>query len=54
MLMKQNDDEIDFVLDQHAYLDIYSASSLKQLSPDRAFRQTGTHYPDSKQTSPRI
>jgi hypothetical protein len=30
-----NDDEVRFVLDQHALLDIYSASSLKQQSTDR-------------------
>jgi hypothetical protein len=28
-------DEIPFVLDQHAYLDFYSASSPKQYSTDR-------------------
>ena len=30
-----NDDEVRFVLDQHSLLDFYSASSLKQQSPDR-------------------
>ena len=30
-----DDDEVRFVLDQHAYLDFYSASSLKQQSADR-------------------
>jgi hypothetical protein len=30
-----NDDEVGFVLDQHAELDFYSASSLKQQSTDR-------------------
>jgi len=30
-----NDDEVRFVLDQHAELDLYSASSLKQQSADR-------------------
>jgi hypothetical protein len=30
-----DDDEVRFVLDQHAYLDLYSASSLKQQSMDR-------------------
>ena len=30
-----NDDEIRFVLDQHASFDFYSASSLKQHSTDR-------------------
>jgi len=29
------DDEVCFVLDQHAELDFYSASSLKQQSADR-------------------
>ena len=30
-----DDDEVRFVLDQHAYLDFYSASSLKQQSADK-------------------
>ena len=30
-----DDDEVGFVLDQHAELDFYSASSLKQQSADR-------------------
>ena len=30
-----DDDEVRFVLDQHAELDFYSASSLKQQSVDR-------------------
>ena len=30
-----DDDEVHFVLDQHAELDFYSASSLKQQSADR-------------------
>ena len=30
-----NDDEVGFVLDQHAELELYSASSLKQQSADR-------------------
>ena len=30
-----NDDEVRFVLDQYVYLDLYSASSLKQQSADR-------------------
>jgi hypothetical protein len=30
-----NDDEVHFVLDQHAELDFYSASSLKQQSVDK-------------------
>ena len=32
---KWDDDEVRFVLDQHAELDFYSASSLKQQSADR-------------------
>ena len=32
---KQVDDEVRFVLDQHAELEFYSASSLKQQSVDR-------------------
>jgi hypothetical protein len=31
----QHDDEVSFVLDQHAELDFYSASSLKQQSAGR-------------------
>jgi len=30
-----DDDEVCFVLDQHVWLDFYSASSLKQQSADR-------------------
>ena len=33
--MVSNYNEIRFVLDRHAYLDLYSASSLKQQSADR-------------------
>jgi hypothetical protein len=33
--MQSDGDEISFVLDQHAELDFYSASSLKQQSVDR-------------------
>ena len=29
---QRDDDEVHFVLDQHTYLDFYSASSLKQQS----------------------
>jgi len=36
-----NDDEVRFVLDQHALLDIYSASSLKQQSVDRQIAPLG-------------
>jgi len=35
------DDEFRFVLDQHAQLDFYSASSLKQQSADTHFAQLG-------------
>jgi hypothetical protein len=35
MLFKWDDDEIRFALDQHAELDFYSASSLKQQSTGR-------------------
>jgi hypothetical protein len=45
-----NDDEVCFLLDQHAYLDLYSASSLKQQSADRLCHPTRTHYPDSEPT----
>jgi hypothetical protein len=34
---QSNDDEVRFVLDQQALLDLYSASSLKQQSADRHF-----------------
>jgi len=37
-----------FVKDQHAQLDFYSASSLKQQSTDRHVTPLLTHYPDSK------
>jgi hypothetical protein len=33
--LQLDDDDVRFVLDQHAYLDFYSASSLKQQSADR-------------------
>ena len=32
---QRNDDEVRFVLDQHALLDLYSASSLQQQSAGR-------------------
>ena len=41
-----NDDEVSFVLDQHALLDFYSASALKQQSAPQS-----PHYPDSEPTS---
>ena len=46
-----NDDEVRFVLDQHAELDVYSASSLKQQSAGKSCRSTRTHYSDSEPTS---
>ena len=33
--IQRDDDEVRFVLDQHAELDFYSASSLKQQSANR-------------------
>ena len=42
-----DDGEVSFVLDQHAELDFYIASSLKQKSADRHCCLTRTHYPDS-------
>ena len=50
-----DDDEIRFVLDQHAELDFYSASLLKQQSADRhiyACLSTPKYYSDSEPTSP--
>jgi hypothetical protein len=41
------DDEGRFVLDQHAELDFYSASSLKQQFAGRHVAPLGTHYSDS-------
>ena len=41
-----DDDEVCLVLDQHVELDVFSDSSLKQIS-----RSTQTHYPDSEPTS---
>ena len=47
-----DDDEVHFVLDQHAYLDFYRASSLKQQSTGRhACHSTLTHYSDSEPIS---
>ena len=43
-----DDDEVCFVLDQHAELDFYSASSLKQQS---AGRHVAPHDFDSEPTS---
>jgi hypothetical protein len=46
-----NDDEVRFVLDQHAELDFYSASSLKQQFAGKHATPLGTHYSDSEPTS---
>ena len=35
LILEWDDDEVRFVLDQHAKLDFYSASSLKQQSAGR-------------------
>jgi hypothetical protein len=43
-----DDDEVCIVLDQHAELDSYSVSSLKQQSVNR---HVARHYPDSQPTS---
>jgi spore coat polysaccharide biosynthesis protein SpsF (cytidylyltransferase family) len=45
-----DDDDVRFGLDQHAELDFYSASSLKQQSADRHVAPF-THYSDSEPTS---
>ena len=46
-----DDDEVRFVLDQHAKLDFfYNASSLKQQSSDRHVTPSQTHYTDSDPT----
>jgi len=42
-----DDDEVHFVLDQHALYDFNSVSSIKQQS----WRWTRTHYSDSEATS---
>ena len=41
-----DDDDLHFVLDQQAYLDFYSASSLKQQSADRHVAPLSTDFPD--------
>jgi hypothetical protein len=45
-----DDDDVHFVLDQHAELDFYSASSLTQQSAGRHVAPLETHYPDSEPT----
>ena len=42
--IKWDDDDVHFVLDQHAELDFYCASSLRQ----QTCCSTRTHYPDSE------
>jgi predicted alpha/beta hydrolase len=39
-----DDDDVYFVLDQHAELDIYSASSLKQQTVDRHVTPLGHNF----------
>jgi hypothetical protein len=46
-----DDDDICFVLDQHAELDHYSASSLKISLQEDVCCSTRIHYPDSGPTS---
>jgi len=47
----QWNDDVCFVLDQHALLDLHSASSLKQQSLGIHDASTRTHYSDSEPTS---
>jgi hypothetical protein len=47
LIFQLDDDEVRFVLEQHAKLDFYSASSLKHA--DRHVART--HYSDSEPTS---
>jgi hypothetical protein len=46
-----DDDEVHFVLGQHAELEFYSASSLKQQSAGRHIVPLGHIYSDSEPTS---
>ena len=48
-LIHWNNNEFRFVLDQHAYLDFYSASSLKQQSEDRHVTAIGHIIPIPRQ-----
>ena len=41
LIFSWDDDEVNFVLDQHAELDFYSANKLKQQSADRHVRPLG-------------
>ena len=45
-----DDDDVHFVLDQHAELDFYSARSPTQQSAGRHVAPLETHYPDSDPT----
>ena len=51
MVIFQYDDEVRFVLDQHALLDFYSASWLKQQSADRHIAPLRHIKIDSEPTS---
>ena len=51
MNFQGDDDEIRFVLDQHAELDLYCASTLKQHSADRHVAPLGQKNSDSDPTS---
>jgi hypothetical protein len=44
-------DNVRFVLDQHTYLDFYSASSLKQQTVDTHVAPLGNLYSDSQSSS---
>jgi hypothetical protein len=41
LILQWDDDKVRFVLNQHAKLDFYSASSLKQQSVDRRLTPLG-------------
>ena len=43
-ILCDDDDDVYFVLDQHAELDIYSASSLKQQTVDRHVTPLGHNF----------
>ena len=45
-----DDDEVRFVLDQHAEMDLHCASPLKRQSADKHVATTRTHYSDSEPT----
>ena len=46
--IRSDDQNICFVLDQQAWLDFYSASSLKQQSAGRHVSSLGQHFPESE------